>query len=100
MELSEDGEPQAYVSLTVNAGSFNDPSHRGGLAHFLEHMIFMGSEKYPEEDAYSEHISEHGGYVNAETNFEKTVFQFEINYSGLEKALDMMANNFYRPLLL
>ena len=63
-------------------------------------MIFMGSEKYPKEDAYSEHISEHGGFCNAMTNFENTLFTFDIDYSGLEKALDMMASNFHRPLLL
>ena len=43
----------AYCSVSVNAGGFNDPDHRGGLAHFLEHMIFMGSQKYPDEKAFS-----------------------------------------------
>ena len=41
------GESIAYCALAVNAGAFNDPPHRNGLAHFLEHMIFTGSEKYP-----------------------------------------------------
>ena len=63
-------------------------------------MIFMGSEKYPDEDAFSEHISEHGGDCNAFTEHERTIFTFDVNYSGLEKALDMMANNFSKPLLL
>ena len=57
----------AHVSLSVGAGCFNDPPNRNGLAHFLEHMIFMGSEKYPNEESYSNHISENGGYVNAYT---------------------------------
>ena len=96
---SADTEALAYVSLSVNAGSLNDPPHRQGLAHLLEHMIFMGSEKYPDESAYSEQISESGGYCNAFTQFETTNFSFDISYSGLEKALDMMANNFHRPLL-
>ena len=78
------GEPIAYCALSVNVGSFNDPPHRNGLAHFLEHMIFMGSEDFPDEDAYSSHISEHGGYCNALTEFERTCFTFEVNYSGLE----------------
>ena len=100
MKELEKGESIAYVALAVNAGSFNDPVHRNGLAHFLEHMIFMGSEKYPEEDAYNMHISENGGFCNAFTDFEKTVFTFDVNYSGLEKAIDMMASNFSKPLLL
>ena len=63
-------------------------------------MIFMGSEKYPKEDAFSAHISENGGDCNAFTNYEKTVFTFDVSYSGLEKALDMLAQNFSKPLLL
>ena len=55
------------MALTVNTGSFDDPPERQGLAHFLEHMIFMGSEAYPEEASYSEHISESGGSCNAFT---------------------------------
>ena len=96
----EFGEPIAYVSLAVNVGSFNDPLDRQGLAHFLEHMIFMGSKKYTEQDSYSNHISESGGFTNAYTQLEWTNYHFDVNYSGLQKALDMMANNFHKPLLL
>ena len=59
------GESMAYCSLAINVGSFNDPPHRQGMAHFMEHMIFMGSEKYPDEDSYANHISENGGDSNA-----------------------------------
>ena len=62
----------AYVSLSVNVGSYNDPHDRQGLAHFLEHMIFMGSEKYDDESLYSNYISANGGYCNAYTEFEWT----------------------------
>ena len=90
----------AYASIVVNAGSYNDPPHRQGLAHFLEHMIFMGSQKYQSESAYSDHFASNGGYCNAYTEFEITNFQFQVQYSGLETALDMLANNFASPLLL
>ena len=60
----------------MNAGSYNDPPHRPGLAHFLEHMIFMGSSKYKEENAYNDHMAANGGYCNAYTEFELTNFQF------------------------
>ena len=53
------------------------------MAHFLEHMIFMGSEKYPDEEIYSNHISENGGDANASTSFECTEYNFEISYDGL-----------------
>jgi len=43
----------ANVALSVNVGSYNEPEGRDGLAHFLEHMIFMGSSKYPNENEFS-----------------------------------------------
>ena len=60
----------AYCSIAVNVGGFNDPPHRPGMAHFLEHMIFMGSEKYPDEKQFTTEISSHGGYSNAYTELE------------------------------
>ena len=69
------------------------------MAHFLEHMIFMGSKKFKESDAYSGHMASHGGSCNAYTEFEITNYQFQVQYSALEKALDMAANNFASPLL-
>ena len=97
-ELAQ-GEAIGYVSLAVNVGSFNDPKERQGMAHLLEHMIFMGSKTYQGQDEYSNHISESGGFTNAYTQLEWTNFHFDINYSGLEKALDMMAHNMHEPLL-
>ena len=89
----------AYCAFAYNAGSFNDPPHRQGLAHFLEHMIFMGSEKYPEESAYSDLISANGGYSNAFTEYEYTNYQFSVDFSVLEQVLDMQAWLFQKPML-
>ncbi len=99
-EASDKGDPIAYCSLAVQAGVFNDPPHRNGLAHFLEHMIFMGSEEYPKQDDYNGFLSENGGYANAFTQFENTNYQFEIPYPYLEESLNRMAANFAHPLLL
>lgn len=38
---------QAAASMAVNVGHFDDPASRPGMAHFLEHMLFLGTEKYP-----------------------------------------------------
>ena len=73
----------AYCSVSVNAGSFNNPKDRHGLAHFLEHMIFLGSEKYPSESELATHIGSNGGITNAYTEFEWTSFQFQVSYQGL-----------------
>jgi len=52
----KEGERMAAAALCVNIGSFSDPSDLPGLAHFLEHMVFMGSSKYPEENAFDEFL--------------------------------------------
>lgn len=52
----KEGDRMAAASLSVNVGSFSDPPDLPGLAHFLEHMVFMGSSKYPEENAFDEYL--------------------------------------------
>lgn len=47
---------QAAAGLCVGVGSFSDPKHIPGMAHFLEHMVFMGSEKFPEENDFDSFI--------------------------------------------
>ncbi len=72
----EDGYSTAAVGLCVNAGSFDDPPELPGLAHFVEHMVFMGSKKYPGENEFDQFIQKTGGDTNAITEGESTVFHF------------------------
>lgn len=74
-------------SRPLSASSFSDPSHVQGLAHFLEHMVFMGSQRYPGEDEFDEFVSSHGGYTNAHTDAEETCFLFEVQVGEREKAV-------------
>ena len=60
----------------------------------------MGSEKYPGEGEYSDHMAANGGYCNAYTEFEWTNYQFQVKYSGLQQAIDMIASSFKAPMLL
>ena len=39
-----------------------------GLAHFCEHLLFMGTEKYPDENHFENHVRRFGGYYNASTH--------------------------------
>ncbi|OQR89764.1 nardilysin [Achlya hypogyna] len=94
------GDKMAAACLTVNVGTFADPPHLPGLAHFLEHMLFMGSANYPEENAFEAFLSRYGGYSNATTDCESTTFFFEVHPTGLAKALDMFAQLFIAPLFL
>lgn len=65
----------------------------------LEHMLFMGSEKYPDEHHYDSFISTHGGFCNAFTEGEHTVYQFDVDNEAFPEALDIFAHCFMSPLL-
>ena len=64
--------------MCVEVGGFHEPSSIGGLAHFCEHMLFMGSEKYPDENEFSSFVSKFGGSDNAHTDTNITVYSFDI----------------------
>ncbi|KAJ2826824.1 metalloprotease [Coemansia sp. 'formosensis'] len=86
------------ATMSVNVGSSMDPVELQGLAHFLEHMLFMGTEKYPDEDEYKTYISQHSGDYNASTDFFETTFYFDIANNAFEGALDRLASFFTSPL--
>ncbi|KAK9498642.1 hypothetical protein O3M35_003228 [Rhynocoris fuscipes] len=96
---SEANEKLAACSLTVGVGSFSDPINIQGLAHFLEHMLFMGSEKYPKENEFDAFIKKKGGSDNATTECEYTTFYFECQEKYLLTAMDIFSNFFIAPLL-
>ncbi|KAJ4789664.1 Insulinase (Peptidase family M16) family protein [Rhynchospora pubera] len=97
--ISDPDTDKAAASMNVDVGSFCDPEGLEGLAHFLEHMLFYASEKYPVEDSYSKFIAEHGGTTNAFTSSENTNFFFDVNADCLEEALDRFAQFFIKPLM-
>ncbi|KAI2493160.1 metalloendopeptidase [Fragilaria crotonensis] len=96
---ADDGLRDAAAALVVGVGSMYDPPEAQGLAHFLEHMLFMGTEKYPQENAYDAFLSKHGGSDNAYTEIEYTVYHLEIPQEKLFPALDMFAQFFINPLM-
>jgi nardilysin len=87
------------AALAVQTGSFHDPQEIQGLSHYLEHMIFMGSEKYPGENEYDSFVTSHGGSCNAFTESEHTVYTFTIPQQHFFHTLDIFANCFVCPLL-
>uniref|UniRef100_A0A8C4F4B4 Nardilysin a (N-arginine dibasic convertase) n=1 Tax=Dicentrarchus labrax TaxID=13489 RepID=A0A8C4F4B4_DICLA len=93
-------EKQSAAALCVGVGSFSDPSDLPGLAHFLEHMVFMGSEKYPSENGFDAFLKKHGGSDNASTDCERTIFQFDVQRKSFKEALDRWAQFFICPLMI
>ncbi|MCK0545497.1 pyrroloquinoline quinone biosynthesis protein PqqF [Pseudomonas syringae pv. aptata] len=83
------------ASLRVAAGSHDAPRAWPGLAHFLEHLFFLGTERFPAGDNLMTFVQRHGGQVNASTRERTTDFFFELPQAafaqGLERLCDMLA---------
>ena len=95
--ISDAEAERAAASLDVHVGSRDEPNGYEGLAHFLEHMLFLGTARYPSPDEYQQFISQHGGSRNAYTSFEHTNYFFEVNNAAFEAALDRFADFFIAP---
>lgn len=103
---------KASAALDVNAGSFSDADDMPGMAHAVEHLLFMGTEKYPKENDYNTYLKSHAGYSNAFTAATSTNYFFEVAASSngaagngdepspLYGALDRFAQFFIAPLFL
>ena len=82
-----------------DAGHFSDPASLPGLAHFVEHMCFLGTEREPEEGAFKAYLQRHGGSSNAFTGMEATGFHFSVGHGALPGALERFAAFFTCPLM-
>lgn len=104
---------KASAAMDVNVGSFSDEDDMPGMAHAVEHLLFMGTKKYPVENAYHQYLSAHSGTSNAYTASTSTNYHFEVsakpsndeepsgaNPSPLLGALDRFAQFFIEPLFL
>lgn len=85
------------AALAVSVGQIDDPADREGMAHFLEHMLFLGTEKYPDVSSYDNFIGTNGGYSNAYTASDHTNYQFEVRHEAFAEALDRFAQFFIAP---
>ena len=89
---------KSYVSVAVNIGSYHNTKEYDGLAHFLEHMLFMGSKKYPYENHFYNILTKYGGISNAYTSEDNTVYFFNVFDSGLLELIDIFSRFFIDPL--
>jgi len=100
MVLVSDPETQkSAAALAVYRGSFHEPEDRPGLAHFLEHMLFIQTETYPEIDGFHHHIRANGGASNAYTSLDHTNYFFDVRPAAFEEALDRFAHFFIDPII-
>lgn len=77
--------------MSVGVGSVDDPREWPGIAHLLEHMLFLGSVKYPDPNGYNQYLSRNGGSSNAFTGELETNYYLQVKESGLDEALDRLS---------
>ncbi|MGR5149970.1 insulinase family protein [Photobacterium alginatilyticum] len=90
--------PRSAAALSVKVGHFDDPVDRQGMAHFLEHMLFLGTEKYPKVGEFQTFINQSGGSNNAWTGTENTTFFFEVSPHAFSEGLDRFGQFFTAPM--
>ena len=89
---------KTHVSVSVNCGYYNDYKYFYGIAHFIEHLLFMGSNKYPIENYYDKKIHEYNGDTNASTSCDTTNYIFDILNNGFIEIIDIFSRFFIDPL--
>lgn len=88
MLVSDPTTDKSAGSLSVKVGSLADPWGMQGLAHFLEHALFLTTRKYPEENFFKNFVVQYGGHTNAFTSLTETCYFFDVGPDVLEGALD------------
>jgi zinc protease len=82
----------ASVQVWVKTGSIHEGAHLGaGLSHFLEHMLFKGTERRAGREI-SATVQAHGGYINAYTTFDRTVYYIDLPSEHVGVAIDLLAD--------
>ena len=89
------------TAFFLGAGSRYETDAEAGLSHFVEHMLFKGTKKRPLARVISETIEGVGGYLNASTDREATVYWAKVAAPHFELSLDllcdMLRNSLYEP---
>ncbi len=89
---------ESIAAATVKVGSYSNPENYLGLAHLLEHMIFMGSKKYNEEGTLIKFASENGGSTNAHTATFETSYYFNSFSDKFNLGVDILIDSLFNPL--
>jgi zinc protease len=91
--------PVSSVQVWVKTGSIHEGAHLGaGLSHYLEHMLFKGTERRAGREI-SATVQAHGGYINAYTTFDRTVYYIDVPGDHTAVAIDLLADAVLRSTL-
>lgn len=98
--ISDPKANKSLMSAALPFGSMDDPKSQQGLAHYLEHMILMGSKKYPETNGLDKFLNKNGGRNNASTASNRTAFYLEVNNNAFDEAVARLADILAEPTLV
>ena len=85
------------IYLAVKSGSADESRWQGsGLSHFVEHMFFKGTQTR-DKGTIEKQVREMGGYINAYTSHDTTVFYLSVLSNHLEGAIDLMYDAAFHP---
>jgi insulysin len=87
------------MAISINSGTFQDPKGVMGCAHLLEHMVFMGSESFVEEDGFDTFIRKSSGQMNAHTCWNSTAYGFTCQNDQIEEGFHRLSDMLQKPLL-
>lgn len=96
--ISDKQASKSMAALALPVGSLQDPLKQQGLAHYLEHMVLMGSQNYPEPDSFSQYLKKNAGSYNASTAAYRTAYFFDVENSAFDEAVDRLADAIAHPL--
>jgi insulysin len=85
---------EAAAAMDVHVGSMSDPDDVPGIAHFNEHMLFLGTKRYPKEDSFESFLATNGGISNAYTDNTDTVYFFTFGAADADNKLAECLNRF------
>ncbi len=93
------GARSVAVGLFVGVGSRHEDEAHAGLSHLLEHLVFKGTRRHPDPGGLSEAVEGSGGSVNASTDRELTVYSARVPAESAARALEVVADLVFAPLL-
>jgi len=98
--VSDPDLPASAAGLANKDGSWQNPDDALGLAHFNEHMVFMGTKKYPKPSSFDTFLTENGAQSsNAATGSAVTQYAFSVDHEAFPEALDRFGDMFAQPLM-
>jgi predicted Zn-dependent peptidase len=85
--------------VAFDAGARNERPDENGMAHFLEHLVFKGGEKYPSYKHVNETAERLGGVLNAYTSHDLVAFHITVRAESAAEAIDLLSDFVARPRL-